>query len=575
VVAVRPAGRDEAGCGSRLEAMTSQVRTLVVWCPDWPLVAAGLADRPAVIVAANRVIASSAAARAEGVRLGQRRREAQACCPELVVVGAEAARDARSFEPVVVAVAGFTPQVELTRPGACAIPVRAAARYFGGEASLAAQVCDAAGAAVIAVAAATGTAAPEPPCRAGIADGPFAARLAAREGVIVPRSQTPEWLGPFPVKVLGLPALADVLGRLGIRTLGEFGALDEAAVMSRFGTEGGFAHRLARGLDERPLALGNPPADLTVCRELDPPADRADALAFVAVGLAEELVGRLAPHGLAATQLLVEAETEHGESLQRCWRGDRPFTARAMVDRVRWQLEGWLQGPVITAPTAGVTMLRLTVGEAVPDAGRQLDFAGGIAEASRQVERGLARIQGLLGHEAVLTAVRSGGRGPGEQIRLVPWGEELGQDNGAGAPFLKTARPGRGGRSSMRARPVRRSAGAAAREPPPWPGRLPPPSPALVHPVPVPVELLDPNGGPVGVTGRGRCTSAPSHLVLMVAGSPSGAVTGWSGPWPTDERWWDPAAARRRARLQVLLEDGTAHLLVLEQGRWYLEATYD
>jgi protein ImuB len=61
----------------------------------------------------------------------------------------------------------------------------------------------------------------------------------------------------------------------------------------------------------------------------------------------------------------------------------------------------------------------------------------------------------------------------------------------------------------------------------------------------------------------------------MVAGSPSGAVTGWSGPWPTDERWWDPAAARRRARLQVLLEDGTAHLLVLEQGRWYLEATYD
>jgi protein ImuB len=50
---------------------------------------------------------------------------------------------------------------------------------------------------------------------------------------------------------------------------------------------------------------------------------------------------------------------------------------------------------------------------------------------------------------------------------------------------------------------------------------------------------------------------------------------GWSGPWPADERWWDPAAARRRARLQVLLDDGTAHLLVIEQGRWRLEATYD
>ncbi|MFZ2058797.1 MAG: DNA polymerase Y family protein [Acidimicrobiales bacterium] len=554
------------------------VRTLVVWCPDWPLVAAGLADRPAVVVVANRVIASSAAARSEGVRLGQRRREAQACCPDLVVVGEEPARDARSFEPVVVAVAVFTPRVELTRPGACALPVRAPARYFGGEVSLAEQVCNAAGSAVVAVAGAAGTAAPEPPCKVGIADGPFAARLAARETMIVPRGATPEWLGHFPVEVLGLPKLADVLRRLGIRTLGEFAELDEGAVQARFGTEGGSAHRLARGLDERPLDLRDPPADLTVCRELDPPADRADALAFLAVGLADELVGRLAPHGLAATQLLVEAETEHGESLQRCWRGDRPFTARAMVDRVRWQLEGWLQGPVITAPTAGVTMLRLTVAGAVPDDGRQMDFGGGVASASRHVERGLARVQGLLGHEAVLTAVRTGGRGPGEQIRLVPWGEEPVEERGARAASSKTARLGGGGkRTSGRVCPGRRIAVVAAgdRDTAPWPGHLPPPSPALVHPVPVPVEVLGPDGAPVGVTGRGRCTAIPSRLILPIAGSSSVGIMGWAGPWPADERWWDPAAARRRARLQVLLDDGTAHLLVLEHGRWHLEATYD
>ncbi|MGA3216975.1 MAG: DNA polymerase Y family protein [Acidimicrobiales bacterium] len=553
------------------------VRTLVVWCPDWPLVAAGLADRPAVVVSANRVVAASAPARAEGVRLGQRRREAQACCPELVVVGEEPARDARSFEPVVLAVAGFTPRVEITRPGACAIPARAAARYFGGEASLAEKVCEAAGAAVVAVAGATGTAAPVPPCKVGVADGPFAARLAAREGVIVPRSATPDWLGRFPVEVLGRPELADVLRRLGIRTLGEFAGLDKGAVLARFGSEGGFAHRLAQGLDERPLALGDPPADLTVCRALDPPADRADSLAFVAVGLAEELVGRLSPHGLAATQLLVEAETEHGESLQRCWRGDRPFSARAMVDRVRWQLEGWLQGPVITVPTAGVTMLRLTVGEAVPDEGRQMDFEGGLAQASRQVERGLARVQGLLGHEAVLTARRTGGRGPGEQIHLVAWGEGLGDDHAGhgGATGSKRARLRAGERASRR--PARRAAvvSVGVRDAPPWPGRLPPPSPALVHQVPVPVEVLGPDGAPVGVTGRGRCTAPPSHLMLQITDACSVAITGWAGPWPADERWWDPAAARRRARLQVLLDDGTAHLLVLERGQWHLEATYD
>jgi protein ImuB len=551
--------------------MSPPVRTLVVWCPDWPLVAAGLADQPAVIVAANRVVASSPSARAEGVRLGQRRREAQARCPELVVVGEEPARDARNFEPVVVAVASFTPLVELTRPGACALPARAAARYFGGEAPLAAQVCEAAGAAVVAVAAATGTAAPDPPCKVGIADGPFAARLAAREGVIVPRSRTPQWLARFPVEVLSQPELTDVLRRLGVHTLGEFASLEEGAVLARFGREGGFAQRLARGLDERPLALGEPPLDLVAWRELDPPADRADALAFAAVGLAEELVGRLAPRGLAATQLLVEAETEHGESLRRYWRGDRPFTARAMVDRVRWQLEGWLQGPVITAPTAGVTMLRLTVGAAVPDDGRQMDFEGGMAEASQQVERGLARVQGLLGHEAVLRAVEAGGRGPGEQIRLVPWGEEPGEEHGPGAAVP----PGQARRGGSRGRPARRPAKGTKEPAPPWPGRLPPPSPALVHPVPLVVDILGPGGDEVGVTGRGRCTSPPAHLVLPLAGSRPGVIVAWSGPWPADERWWDPAAARRRARLQVLLEDGTAHLLFLERGRWHLEATYD
>ncbi|MGD0985624.1 MAG: DNA polymerase Y family protein [Acidimicrobiales bacterium] len=553
------------------------VRTLVVWCPDWPLVAAGLADRPAAVLAANRVVASSAPARAEGVHLGQRRREAQACCPELVVVDEEPARDARSFEPVVLAVAGFTPRVELTRPGVCALPVRAPARYFGGEVLLTEKVRATVAATVVAVAGAAGTAAPEPPCRVGIADGPFAARLAARDGVIVPRGAAPEWLAHFEVEVLGLPMLADVLRRLGIRTLGEFAELDEGAVLARFGTEGGFAHRLARGLDERPLALGDPPADLAVCRVLDPPADRADALAFVAVGLADELVGRLAPHGLAATQLLVEAETEHGESLQRWWRGDRPFTSRAMVDRVRWQLEGWLQGPVITAPTAGVTMLRLTVTGAVPDDGRQMDFEGGVSGPNRQVERGLARVQGLLGHEAVLTAVRTGGRGPGEQIRLVAWGEEPDKDRGPPATSAKTTRLGGGGkRATGRVRPGHRTA-VAETDPdvPPWPGHIPPPSPALVHPVAIPVEILGPDGAVVGVTGRGRCTAVPSRLVLLVAGGSSLGITGWAGPWPADERWWDSAVARRRARLQVLLDDGTAHLLVLEQGLWRLEATYD
>jgi protein ImuB len=158
----------------------------------------------------------------------------------------------------------------------------------------------------------------------------------------------------------------------------------------------------------------------------------------------------------------------------------------------------------------------------------------------------------------------------------VPWGEQLEGDRGTGVKSSKTARSkGAGRRTSSSVGSGRRTAVVGGRDTPPWPGCLPPPSPALVHPVPVPVEVLGPDGILVGVTGRGRCTAVPSSLVLPTTGDSSVGITGWAGPWPADERWWDPAAARRRARLQVLLDDGTAHLLVLERGRWSLEATYD
>ena len=64
-------------------------------------------------------------------------------------------------------------------------------------------------------------------------------------------------------------------------------------------------------------------------------------------------------------------------------------------------------------------------------------------------------------------------------------------------------------------------------------------------------------------------------FVMSVAGERWAPVVAWAGPWPVDERWWDPPAHRRRARAQVVTADGTARLLALEGGRWWVEATYD
>ena len=60
-------------------------RVVTVWWPDWPVVAAGATGRPAIVLRADRVVARSPAAAAEGVTIGQRRRVAQQRCPAAVL----------------------------------------------------------------------------------------------------------------------------------------------------------------------------------------------------------------------------------------------------------------------------------------------------------------------------------------------------------------------------------------------------------------------------------------------------------------------------------------------------------
>ncbi|MHB1504801.1 MAG: hypothetical protein ACYCTL_12440 [Acidimicrobiales bacterium] len=167
----------------------------------------------------------------------------------------------------------------------------------------------------------------------------------------------------------------------------------------------------------------------------------------------------------------------------------------------------------------------------------------------------LSKLQQMLGHEAVLIARLQEGRSPGEQSRLIPWSTATGPH------------------TSQRTGPhTSQRTGPQAGTDPPWPGRIPPPPPAVVPAQPSPATLVDSAARPVGVSGRGLLTATPA--LLQVSGAPWQEVTWSAGPWPTEERWWS-STRRRIARLQVLTSTGGAHLLSIEQGRWWLEATYD
>ena len=391
-------------------------------------------------------------------------------CPGLAVPGEDdGGVRLRRFGRVVEALSSVCPWVDAVRPGVCTLPVKGPTRYFGTEEAVLARVAEVVGAALGPLGEwgrdgedGDGEGAD---LRLGVAEGVFAAVLAARAGTVVPTGGTARFLAPWPVAELSDPELASVLVRLGLSTLGRFAQVPAADVLARFGTRGARAHRLARGLD------GEFPG-------------------YRVVGMGARLVAALG-HALA--------------------------------------LQDWQPG-----------------------------FWGGTSAADERAGEALAALQRRLGTEAVMVPVLEGGRGPADRCRLVSWSPAVARSSPASSPAH-----GREGRGSRRRAPLE----------PPWPGRLPPPAPARVTVGERPAEVVDRSGAPVEVTARGLLTAEPARL--SVQGGPWAPVVAWSAPWPVEERWWSTAARRRAARLQVLVADGTALLLVAERRRWLVEATYD
>ena len=474
--------------------------------------------------------------------------------------------DARDGELVAAALEQFTPLPEALRPGLHVFGARGPSRYFGGEQTLAELV-------VRAVADAVPSA---PGAGVGVADGLFAAGLAARAAaasvavLVVPPRQGQQFLASLPLISLadqisplhaedGTEALLDVLWRLGIRTLGDLAELSESDVLGRFGWPGLLAHRLACGLDDRPLQAEAAGDSASVEAEIDPPADRIETVAFMVRPLADAMVARLACDGLDCVCIGIEAHSDSCHASSRRWRHELRFSAADIVDRVRWQLEGWYRSP--ERPTGPITRIRVTPCVTTPADGRQLGMWGAKSAADERAARVLARLQGLLGAEAVTVPRLAGGRRPAETGSRVPLGTVRDADSTQDAPATGT-------RNGKRNRKAKAKAAEA-----PWPGRLPAPSPAVVPAQPEPITVTDCGGAPVTVGGRGEA-SAPPWQMTDSSGH-SRTVVAWAGPWPLDERWWRPSARRRQARFQLVLDDGSAHLCVLETGRWWREATYD
>lgn len=514
------------------------MRTLVVWVPDWPIVAAGQeglldAAAPCAVHDGRGLVVVSASGRARGVRTGMKRRHAQRICPELVVISRDEARDARAFEAIMQSVEEVIALPAVLRPGLVLAEASGPARHRGGEGMIAGEV-------VGAVARLAGAEA-----YVGIADGLLGGIVAARAGVIVPEGASGVFLAAHPVTALRhaslttaaraeVDALVEVLTHLGIHTLGDLAGLPIADVAARFGASGVRAHRLASGYSVLVAPGERTVGDVLVARELDPPLERADAAVFATRTLAEELASRLA--GRACGRLRVTARTTDGAELSRLWTVDAVIAAGEITDRVRWQLDGWLSGRSGRAPSAPLHMIELVAEEVRGASGVANPLWGSPGHSAAQAERTVVRLQGLIGQEGVVHPVVEGGRDPRSRVRLVAWNDDPG--------------------------PARRTDA-------PWPGRLPSPAPSVLLDEPREASLRDSSGRSVTVDARGQISAPPA----VVNDGRECPVTAWAGPWPVAERWWD--SPRRAAWLQVVVEEGPALLLSTRAGTWQVEGLYD
>ena len=205
------------------------MRTLLLWCPDWPVLAAGIVEgvdvhRPVAVLHANRVARLLPGGAGRGCPPGA----AQARGPGPLPAAGRGASTIPAGTPGRSS--RWSPRwrssprgSRWSAQGPCALAARGPSRYYGGEEAAAERLVEHA-------ALRCGV-----EIQAGVADGVFAALIAARAGVIVPPGETPRFLAGMDIAALDRPDLTDLLRRLGIRTLADFAALPAGDVLARFG----------------------------------------------------------------------------------------------------------------------------------------------------------------------------------------------------------------------------------------------------------------------------------------------------------------------------------------------------
>jgi len=489
--------------------------------PEWVGQPVAISDGPGPRAG---ILAVSPEATARGVRPGSTVVHARAACAGLLVAVVSPALEQAARDALLDAALSTSPRAEIAPPGtgifsaeACIfLDARGVGALFPSERGFAGALQERAARLGL-------------PGVVAVAGSRSVARIAARRLVqqaghetndaplsVVPPGSDREWLAPLPLDLLAPDdALAESLGRFGLRRIGDLTKLPARALTTRLGPAIVPLLRLAEGAEREPPPPVPEETRFEEAQDLETPIQHLDPLLFVLRGLASRLIARLACRGLALGDLLLELGLEGGgQDARRVGLAAATEDARAALRLVALSLES---KPL----EAAVVHVRLaTEGRAVR--GDQLDFFRPPGPAPEALARTLAELLALCGPDRVGAPAVADDHRP-DAYAVAPFQPVSARNDRAPVPTHVLA--------------VR----------------------ALRPPAPARVQL---RGGRPG---------------FVESGLARGAVLRCAGPWRTTGRWWSEEERFAFDHYDVQVEDGWVVRLRFDWRTkgWQIDGVYD
>ena len=274
----------------------------------------------ALIGPEERVFGVSAEAAMSGVVPGMTARMVQVRCPAARLLEADTARSRIELETLLQLLEGTSPEVEPHGWGAAYVDLGDLVR---GRAD-AVTFCREVGRKV------RGELGQSLQPALGWDSSKFTAQAAARRTLpghlrAVDGRQEREFLRPLPASLLPLEReVLQRLGFLGLRTLGQYGALSRAAVLQQFGREGVRAHFCARGEDDRPVLSRRHAPQLSAEIEFEVPIVEREWLLAASRYLVAPLLAKLRANLQACGQIHLTVHFEGGNAQEPSCFKERP-----------------------------------------------------------------------------------------------------------------------------------------------------------------------------------------------------------------------------------------------------------